>query len=213
MPQMRTDLRTGVGTFSSLTGLREAIAPVGTRPPQQMRAVLLISTSSLSSHRFASSIDGSSVPCFNSTLLGDTMAAAWVQKNARWDGFLSSQFGQINSLKRKTLGTLFSLLKLPLKFADRRRKSKRSNPGRNRGEPPPGPHWAGRTGPASPPCSGGRAGPVSRVPPFFRFLSPWEKVVLVNLREKLQKNKRKTIYKNPHLVLRLRLDVRALLPW
>jgi hypothetical protein len=31
----------------------------------------------------------------------------------------------------------------------------------------------------------GRSGPVSRVPPFFRFLSPWEKVGPVNLREKL----------------------------
>jgi hypothetical protein len=121
----------------------------------------------LSSHRFASSIDGSSVPCFNSMLFGDTMAAAWVQKNARWDGFLSSQFGQINSLKTNTLETAFSLFKLPLKFSDQRRKSKRSILGKNRGEPPSGPPWAGRTGPADPPCSGSRCGPVSRVPPFF----------------------------------------------
>jgi hypothetical protein len=47
-------------------------------------------------------------------------------------------------LKRKTLGTSFSLFKLPLKFSDRRRKSKRSILGKNWGEPPPGPHWAGR---------------------------------------------------------------------
>jgi hypothetical protein len=47
-----------------------------------MRAVLLISTGSLSSHRLASSIDGSLAPCFNSKLLGDTMAAAWVQNIA-----------------------------------------------------------------------------------------------------------------------------------
>jgi hypothetical protein len=167
---MRADLRMGVGTFSSLTRLQDAIALVGTRPSQRMRAVLLISTGSLSSHRFASSIDGSSAPCFNSTLFGDTMAAAWVQKNARWEGFPSSQFGQINSSKRNTLETAFSLFKLPLKFSDQRRKSKRSIPGKNRGEPPPGPHWAGRTGPAGPPCSGGRSGPVSRVPPFFAFL-------------------------------------------
>jgi hypothetical protein len=140
MPRMRADLRARVGTFSSLMGLRDAIAPVGTRPSQQMRAVLLISTGSLSSHRFASSIDGSLAPCFNSTLFGDTMAAAWVQKNARWDGFPSSQFGQINSPKRKTLGTAFSLFKLPLKVSDQRRKSKRSILGKNRGEPPPGPH-------------------------------------------------------------------------
>jgi hypothetical protein len=126
----------------------------------------------LSSHRFASSIDGSLAPCFNSTLFGDTMAAAWVQKNARWVGFSSSQFGQINSPKRNTLETEFSLFKLPLKFSDQRRKSKRSELGKNRGELPLGSHWAGRTGPAGPPCSGGRSGPVSHVPSFFRILSP-----------------------------------------
>jgi hypothetical protein len=172
------DLRTGVGTFSSLTGLRDVIAPVGTRPPQRMRVVLLISTGSLSSHRFASSIDGSLAPCFNSTLLGDTMAAAWVQKIARWDGFPSSQFGQINSPKRKILGTSFSLFKLPLKFSDWRRKSKRSIPGKNRGEPPLGPHWVGRAGPAGPPCPEGRSGPV-RSPvyhPFFAFLAHGKKL-------------------------------------
>jgi hypothetical protein len=178
MPRMRADLRTGVGTFSSLMGLRDAIAPVGTRPPQRMRAVLLISTGSLSSHRFASSIDGSLekvealAPCFDSTLFGDTMAIVWVQNNARWDGFPSSQFGQINSLKRNTLETTFSLFKLPLKFLDQRRKSKRSIPRENQGEPPSGPHWTGRTGPAGPPCSGGRSGLISRQPPFFRILSP-----------------------------------------
>jgi hypothetical protein len=139
MPRMRADLRTKVGTFS-LTGLRDAIAPVGTRPPQQMRVVLLISTGSLSSHRFASSIDGSLAPFFNPTLLGDTMATAWLQKIARRDGFPSSQFGQINSPEKKTLETSFSLFKLPLKFYDQRRKSKRSIPGKNRGEPPLGPH-------------------------------------------------------------------------
>jgi hypothetical protein len=56
---------------------------------------------------------------------------------------------------------------------------KKSIPGKNRGEPP-GPHWAGRTRPAGPPCSTGQADPVSHVPPFFGFLSPWEKVGLVN---------------------------------
>jgi hypothetical protein len=172
-----------------LTGLRDAIAPVETRPPQRMRAVLLISTGSLSSHRFTSSIDGSLAPCFNSTLLGDTMAAASVQKIARWDGFPSSQFGQINSPKRKTLETSFSLFKLPLTFFDWRRKSKRSKSGKNRGEPPPEPYWAGRTGPAGPPFFGGQSGSVSRVPPFFLFLSPWEKVGPVNIHEKLQKKK------------------------
>jgi hypothetical protein len=211
MPRMHADLRTGVGTFSSLTGLQDAIAPVGTGPPQLMRAVLLILTGSLSSHRFASSIDGSPAPCFNSTLLGDTMAAAWVQKIARWDGFLSSQFGQINSSKRKTLGTSFSLFKLPLKFSDQRRKSFRGETGANRRRDPTGLAGLGR--PAHSGALGGRSGPVSCVPPFFRFLSPWEKVGPVNLREKLQKNKRKTIYKNLYLVFRPRWEVRALLPW
>jgi hypothetical protein len=126
----------------------------------------------LSSHRFTSSIDGSSAPCFNSTLFGDTMAVAWVQKNARWDGFPSSQFGQINSSKSNALEAAISLFKLPLKFFDQRRKSKRSESGKNRGEPPPRPHWVGRTGSAGLPCSGGRSGPVSHVPPFFSTLGP-----------------------------------------
>jgi hypothetical protein len=141
------------------------------------------------------------------------MVVAWVQNNARWDGFPSSQFGQINNLKRNTLETAFSLFKLPLKLSNQRRKSKRSIPGENRGKPPPRPHYAGGTRPAGPPCYRGRSGPVSCVPPFFRILSPWEKVGPVNLREKPQQDKRKTIYKNQHLVLRPRLDVRALLPW
>jgi hypothetical protein len=68
-------------------------------------------------------------------------------------------------------------------------------------------------GPAGPPCLRGRAGPVFRALPFFRLLNPWEKVGPVNLREKLQKIKRKTIYKNSCLVFRPRWDVRALLPW
>jgi hypothetical protein len=133
---MRANLRTEVGTLSFLTGLRDTIAPVGTRPPQRMRAVLLISTGS--SHRFASTIDGSSAPCLNSTLFGGIMDAAWVQEKARWDGFPSSQFGQLNSLKRNTLETAFSFFKLPLKFSDQRRNSKRHVPVKNRGEPLPG---------------------------------------------------------------------------
>jgi hypothetical protein len=62
----------------------------------------------LSSYRFASSIDGSLAPSFNSTLFGDVMAAAWVQENASWDGFPSSHLGQLNSPKRNTLETVFS---------------------------------------------------------------------------------------------------------
>jgi hypothetical protein len=76
------DLRTGVGTFSPSMGLRDAIAPIGTRPPQRMRVVLLITTGSLSSHHFASSIDGSLASSFNSKLLGDAMAAVWMQNIA-----------------------------------------------------------------------------------------------------------------------------------
>jgi hypothetical protein len=72
----------GEGMFSFLTELRDVIASVGTRPPQRMRAVLLISMGSLSSHHFASSIDGSLASCFNSKLPGDTMAAAGVQNIA-----------------------------------------------------------------------------------------------------------------------------------
>jgi hypothetical protein len=181
---MCADLRTGVGTFSSLTGLRDVISPVGTRPPQRMRAVLLISTGSLNSHRFTSYIDGSLAPCFNSKLFGDIMAAAWVQENARWDGFPSSQFGQLNSPKRNALEPHF-LFQTSLKIFWPKKEVKRHVPGKNWGEPPSGPPWAGRTGPAGPPCSEVRSGSVSRVPPLFRIFSPWEKVGPVKLREKL----------------------------
>jgi hypothetical protein len=165
MPRMRTDLRTGVGTFSSLMGWRDVIAP------QRMRAVLLISMGSLSSHRFASSIDGSLVPSIY-TLFRDVMAAAWVQENARWDGFLSSHLGQLNSPKRNTLETVFSFFKLPLKFSNQRRKSKRHFPRKNWGRTAAGPPWASQTGPAGPPCFTGRFGPVFRVPPLFCIFSP-----------------------------------------
>jgi hypothetical protein len=80
---MRFDLQMGVETLSSLTWRQDAIGPVGTHPPQQMRAVLLISIDGLSSHRFASSsFKGFSAPSLIFTLLGDVMAAAWVQKDA-----------------------------------------------------------------------------------------------------------------------------------
>jgi hypothetical protein len=171
---MRADLRTGLGTFSFLTGWRDAIAPVGTRPPPRMRAVLLISTGSLRSHRFTPSIDGSSVPCFNSTLFGDTMAAAWVQENAGWDGFPSSQFGQLNSPKRNTLEIAFSFFKLPLKFSDQRRKSKSHVPEETGGEPPLGP--PGPVGPSRPACPGSQAGSVRfSVYPFYFTFSTHEK--------------------------------------
>jgi hypothetical protein len=113
---------------------------------------------SLSSHRFASSIDGSSVPIFNSTLFGDVMAAAWVQENARWDGFPSSHLGQLNSLKKNTLQTEFSFFKLPLKLSDQRRKSKSQVPGKTGGELLPGP--PGPVGPGRPACLDSRAGSV-----------------------------------------------------
>jgi hypothetical protein len=97
------------------------------------------------------------------------MAAAWVQKNAIWDGFLISQFGQINSLKRNTLETAFFLFKLPLKFFDQRRKSKRRIPGKNRGEPSSGP--LGLIGPGRPahPVLGGGPVPFPVYRPFFAF--------------------------------------------
>jgi hypothetical protein len=126
---------------------------------------------------------------------------------------LVRRIGPSNSPKRKTLRTSFFFFKLPLKFSDQRRKSKRSNSGENRGRRPPGPTWAGRPRPAGPPCLRGRVGLVFRAPPFFHLLSPWEKVGPVDLREKLQKTKRKTIYRNSCLVFRPRQDVRALLPW
>jgi hypothetical protein len=130
----------------------------------------------LSSHRFASSIDGSSAPCFNSMLFGDIMAAAWVQENARWDGFPSSQIGQLNSPKRNALETAFSFFKLPLKFSDQRRKSKRHVPGKNRGEPPPGPLRP--VGPGRPAHPTPRAGsvPFSVFPLYFVFLAHEKKL-------------------------------------
>jgi hypothetical protein len=169
---MRADLQTGVETFSSLTGLRDAIAPVGTRPPQRMRAVLC----SLSSHRFASSIDGSSAPCFNSTLFGDTMAAAWVQENARWDGFLSSQLGQLKSPKRNTLETAFSFFKLLLKFSDQRRKSKRHVLGKNWGKPPSGPLGPVRPGRPAHPAPRAGSVPFSVYHLYFAFVAHEKKL-------------------------------------
>jgi hypothetical protein len=111
-----------------------------------MRAVLLISTGSLSLHHFASSIDGSLAPSFNSTLFGDVIVVAWVQENARWDGFPSSHLGQLNSSKRNTLETVFSFFKLPSKISDQRSKSKMHVQGKNRGRTAARAPWAGRTG-------------------------------------------------------------------
>jgi hypothetical protein len=76
------------------------------------------------------------------------MAATWVQNFARWDGFPSSQLGQINSPKRNALEAAFSLFKLPLKFFDQRRKSKRSKSGKigaNRRRNPTMPVGLGRS--------------------------------------------------------------------
>jgi hypothetical protein len=113
----------------------------------------------LSLHCFASSIDGSSTPCFNSTLFGDTMDAAWVQDNAGWDGFPSSQFGQLNSPKRNNLETAFSFFKLHFKFSNQTRKSKRHVLGKNRGEQLPG--TPGPVGPGRAAHLALRACPVS----------------------------------------------------
>jgi hypothetical protein len=125
---------------------------------------------SLRSHRFASSIDGSLAPCFNSTLFRDIMASAWVQENARWDGFSSSQFSQLNSPIRNTLEIAFSFSKLPLKFSDQRRKSKMHVLGKNRNRcrnphGPVGPSWPAHPTP--------QAGPVlfSMYHLYFTFLA------------------------------------------
>jgi hypothetical protein len=69
-------------SFLPPDGLFFRTGPTGQTPYQilvltRMRAVLL--TGSLSSHRIASSIDGSLASSFNSKLLGDTMAAVRVQ--------------------------------------------------------------------------------------------------------------------------------------
>jgi hypothetical protein len=128
-----------------------------------MRAVLLISMGSLSSHHFTSSVDGSLAPSFNSLLFEDIMAAVWMQKDASWDGFPSSHLGQLNSPGRNTLETAFSLFKLPLNFSNQRRKSKTRVLEETGGEPPPGP--PGLVGPGRPACLGSRAGAVR----FFAF--------------------------------------------
>jgi hypothetical protein len=99
-----------------------------------------------------------------STLFEDVMAAMWVQKNARWDGFPSSHLGQLRSPKRDTLQTTFSFFKLPLKFFDQRRKSKSHVPGKHRRRTAARAPWAGRTGPAGLPPFVGRFGPVFCVP-------------------------------------------------
>jgi hypothetical protein len=108
---------------------------------------------------------------FNSKLFGGTMAAARVQSMA-WRGwFPSSQFGQINSPKRKTLRTSFSFFKLPLNFFDQRRKSKRSNSGKNLGRRPPGPTWAGRLGRPAHPVSGAGSVQFFAYRPYFASLA------------------------------------------
>jgi hypothetical protein len=74
-----------------------------------MWAVLLISIDGMSSHRFTSSgFNGFSVPSLISMLHGDVMAAAWVQKDANWDGFPSSHLVSLNSLGRNALEPIFS---------------------------------------------------------------------------------------------------------
>jgi hypothetical protein len=130
---------------------------------------------SLNSHRFASSVDASLVPSFNSMLFGDVMATAWVQNDASWDGFPSSHLGQLNSLRRNTLETSFSFFELPLKFSDQRKKSKTRVPEETRGEPPPGP--SGPVGPGRPACLGSRAGAVRLFAyPFYFTFQPMRKI-------------------------------------
>jgi hypothetical protein len=129
---------------------------------------------SLSSHRFASSVDGSLAPSFNSTLFGDVMAASWLQKDANWDGFPSSHLGQLYSPTRNTLETSFSRFKLPLKFFDQRRKSKTHVLEETQGDPPPRPSGSVRSG--RPTYLGSQAGSVRFfVCPFYFAFSAYEK--------------------------------------
>jgi hypothetical protein len=73
-----------------------------------MWAVLLISIDGLSSHRFASSgFKDFSAPSLISTLLGDIMVAAFVQKDVNWDGFPSSNLVPLNSQGRNALEPIF----------------------------------------------------------------------------------------------------------
>jgi hypothetical protein len=99
------------------------------------------------------------------------MAAAWVQKIDRWDGFPSSQFGQINSPKMKTLETSFSYANFPSNFLIEEGIQKgafRGNTGANRRQGPTGPVGPGR--PAHPvPVAGPIRFPVYH--PFFTFLA------------------------------------------
>jgi hypothetical protein len=108
---------------------------------------------------------------------GDTMAAAWVQKIARWDGFPSSQFDQINSPKRKTLGTSLPYSNFPENFL----YEEGSRKGANRVKP----GWTAAGAPTRPVRPGRPAHPISGADPvrfgfpftaFFRFLSPWKKL-------------------------------------
>jgi hypothetical protein len=128
-----------------------------------MRAILLISVGSLTFYRFVSFVDGSMAPSFNSTLFGDVMAAAWVQKDVSWDGLTSSHLSQLNSPGGNTLETAFSPFKLPLNFSDQRKKSKTCIPEETRGEPPPGPSRP--VGPGRPACLGSWAGAIQ----YFAF--------------------------------------------
>jgi hypothetical protein len=161
-----------------------------------MQAVLLISMGSLSSDRFASSVDGSLVPSFNSILFRDVIAAAWVQKDASWDGFPSSHLGPLNSLKRNTLETFFSFFKLPLKFSDQRRKSKTRAPEETGGEPPPGPSEPVR--PGRPAWLRSRAGAVQffAYPFYFAFSTNEKNMAWCNFVRNSRKIKEKLFTKS-----------------
>jgi hypothetical protein len=144
----------------------------------------------LSSHRFASSTDGSLSPSFISTLFEDIMAAMWMQKNARWDGFPSSHLGQLKSLKRDTLETTFSFFKLPLKFFDQRRKSKSHVPGKNRRRTAARAPWADRP---SSICGPVRSGFLCT--PLISHFQPMRKRWPGKTLRETPENKGKTIYK------------------
>jgi hypothetical protein len=82
-----------------------------------MQAVLLISMGGLSSHHFTSSgFNGFSAPSLISTLIGDVIVAAWVQKDANWDGFPSSHLVHLNSPGKNALEPIFPFLDFPKIF-------------------------------------------------------------------------------------------------
>jgi hypothetical protein len=122
----------------------------------------------LSSHRFISSgFNGFLEPSLISTLLGDVMAATWVQKYANRDGFPSSNLVLLNSPGRNALEPIFSYFLTSLNFLTKqgsRRCVSQRKPGQTATQAP----WADPTGPVGLPYFVGRFS-FSCVPLFLNF--------------------------------------------